>query len=220
MHFIINFHGIGAPVRAFEYGEEPYWISRDFFTDILDMLQRQPRPFAISFDDGNNSDYAIAVPELQQRRLKADFFVLAGKLNQPGYLTSDQVRIIDNDDLFTIGSHGLHHQPWPDLDKDEMQREITASRAILSDLCNRPIVDAGLPFGRYNRNVMRSLQNAGYKRIYSSDGGQRVITTNPIPRFSVRNDTALSDLADTLNNSAHISQRIRNEVKARIKALI
>lgn len=217
MNFILNFHGIGEPGREYEYGEHPYWIDATRFCEVLDLVAKLPQTVEITFDDGNASDYAIAVPELRRRQIKARFFVLAGKLDKPAALTRDEVRAIDADSLFSIGSHGLTHRIWPDLSEVERTEEVEQSRAILSELCTRPIDEAGLPFGRYDRATMKALAKAGYTRVYSSDGGPRLTGLMPIPRMSVRNDMTLSEIESAITNHGAMA-RIKAELRSSIKA--
>ncbi|MHA7820212.1 MAG: polysaccharide deacetylase family protein [Erythrobacter sp.] len=219
MSFVLNFHGIGSAKRPYEEGEEPYWIDEETFSACLDIAGASKVPVEITFDDGNDSDYLIAVPELRKRGLKATFFVLAGKLDKPGYLTSEQVREIDADPLFSIGSHGMDHQPWPLLGDDELLRETVRSQHILEELCGRRIDAAGLPFGRYDRRVMRRLANQGYTTIYSSDGSPRLGSGTPIPRFSMRTDTQLAQLASRIEASRGFVSRLRRELTSRLKSL-
>ena len=219
MTFIINFHGIGEAKRPYEEGEKPYWISVDSFRAILDLAAAQDMPIGLSFDDGNDSDYLYAVPELQKRGLSADFFVLAGKIDKTGYLSAQQIAAIDNDPLFAIGSHGMDHQPWPLQDDAALMREIAQSQAILSQICGRSIESAGLPFGRYDRRVMAALKKSGYKIVYSSDGGPRLRRAMPIPRFSVRNDTKIEALAQMISKWQSMAQVIKTEMRVSLKAL-
>ena len=46
----------------------------------------------ITFDDGNVSDLTIALPELLKNGLRAEFFVCAGRLNDPNYLDEAGIR--------------------------------------------------------------------------------------------------------------------------------
>lgn len=219
MRFVLNFHGIGKVKRVYEEGEEPYWISCDQFSACLDLAEECRADCAITFDDGNDSDYEIAVPELRKRGLAATFFVLAGKLDQPGYLTSEQVSAIDAEPNCSIGSHGMDHQAWPDLNDPQLERELAASKEILSKLCNRPVEEVGLPFGRYDRRTLLRLREHGYRIIYSSDGSPRLGNSNPIPRYSVRKDTDLRALAQIMRNAGALLPRIKREATARLKAL-
>ena len=84
------------PARALAPGEADYWIGVDRFLDVLDRISGHPdrERLFITFDDGNISDLAIAVPELQRRGLRAEFFVLTGRIGQPGSLDADDIRAL------------------------------------------------------------------------------------------------------------------------------
>src|SRR5918911_1100678 len=92
---IVNlcFHGIGQPERALEPDEAQYWIDVDRFESLLDEAARNPS-VQLAFDDGNASDVAVALPALVARGLTASFFVIAGRLGQPGSLTVAGVRAL------------------------------------------------------------------------------------------------------------------------------
>ena len=218
MTFILNFHGLGKCARAFEEGEEAYWLDAGRFEQCLDMVTKSTAPVLLTFDDGNASDHDIALPILQQRGLGAEFFVLAGKIGQPGYLTAEQVRAIDAVQNCNIGSHGLHHRAWPDLDDADLRAEIFESKAMLEAIVGHGINAAGLPFGRYDRRVLRALRQAGYTGAYSSDGGPRLRASWPTPRFSVRVDTDIAELAEMIRTSGSWLKRLRTELRAGIKS--
>ena len=116
MTAVVNlcFHGIGTPARDTEPGEDAYWISTDLYRRVLDVVAEDPH-VRISFDDGNASDVEIGLPGLVERGLTATFFVLAGRLDQPGSLAVDDVRALATAGM-RIGSHGMDHRPWRGLD--------------------------------------------------------------------------------------------------------
>lgn len=216
---ILNFHGIGKPRRPFEHGEEPYWVSETKFSAVLDLVEASKMEIGLTFDDGNETDWLIAVPQLKKRSLSAQFFVIAGLLNEFGYLSEDQVAQIDSNRLFTIGSHGLYHRPWTDITVSELNKELQESQKLLSKICNRPITQAGLPFGKYDRTVLRQATEFGYERIYSSDGAPRYRGANPVPRFSLRSDTSLAFVDKLIRKYESFASRIGSELRATIKSL-
>lgn len=168
----IIFHGIGTPARTLEPGEAPYWISTAAFEALLDRLLAHPEPgrFRLSFDDGNASDHDIALPRLTARGLRADFFVLSGRIGQPGSLDAAQIAALQAAGM-TIGSHGTLHRNWSTLDAGELTAELSQSRAVLQSLCGQPVTTAGIPFGGYDAKVLAALRQAGYLAAYSSDRG-------------------------------------------------
>jgi len=182
----IIFHGIGAPGRDLEPGEAPYWISTDRLERILDQVQAAPRPdlIQLSFDDGNASDHDIALPRLLERKLAADFFVLSGRIGQPGSLSADQIRAL-RDAGMGVGSHGIAHVKWPALAAADLSHELTRSKQDIETILDRPVDLAGIPFGAWDGRVLRALHGAGYRAAYSSDRGAMDPTAFLRPRTSI-----------------------------------
>lgn len=187
----VCFHGIGAPARVLEPGEAPYWISEGSYLDILDVLADDPR-VRISFDDANVSDVLIGLPGLLERRLRATFFVLAGRLDRPGSLRAADVRELASHGM-GIGTHGMDHRPWRGLDAASRRRELEDARRVIREVSGQPVTEAALPLGRYDRDLLGHLRALGYTAVHTSDrrwarGGDWLQ-----PRFSVRDgDTAAS----------------------------
>src|SRR2546422_768176 len=77
----------------------------------------------LHFDDGNASDLTTVLPALLARGLAATFFLPVGLLGRPGFLELQHASELADAGM-TIGSHGLHHRPWPTLSPDELDDEI------------------------------------------------------------------------------------------------
>jgi peptidoglycan/xylan/chitin deacetylase (PgdA/CDA1 family) len=219
MAFIINLHGVGVPPRACEIDEQPYWITREKFNELIEFAA-QPKYRArvgLTFDDGNLSDYAIAAPELRRRGLRASFYVLAGRIGQHGYLSKTQVCELSTEG-FEIGSHGLDHVVWTKASDTALTREIGDSRAILEDLTGRVVCSVAIPFGLYDRRVLWEIRRHGYQNVFSSDGGPRLTVAPPIPRYTVRRDVDLATLARLMHKSGGFLARTWTEARVRVKA--
>ena len=218
--FIMNFHGLGEPTRALETGEADCWLTTVAYLQTLNMIAAHPLRAAIgvTFDDGNLSDLSIGAEPLLERGLTAVFFVLAGKLGQTGYLARADVRELSRLG-FGIGTHGLNHVRWDELDRIALDEEITGSRRILEDVIGAPVADAGLPFGGYNRRVLQALTRLQFARVYSSDGRPRLSGYMPIPQFSIRRQLSVSQVRAQLDNGLRVASRLRVEVRAIVKSL-
>jgi peptidoglycan/xylan/chitin deacetylase (PgdA/CDA1 family) len=167
--YILTFHGLGNPERDLPEGEGNFWLDKSFFEAILDRVKERP-DVRITFDDSNSSDFRIALPALSRRRLRAAFFVVSERIDQPGFLTSEEVRTLANSGM-AIGSHGKRHRRWAWLNPGELYEELNESRAKLESLLGQKVREAACPFGSYNRAVFRGLRAAGYEGVYTSDGG-------------------------------------------------
>lgn len=166
---VVNFHGVGDPLRAFAPGEDAVWLTRAAFEAALDVVA--PRAdVRITIDDGNVSDLTIAVPALHARRLTATFFLPAGLLGRPGFLDAAQARELADAGM-TVGSHGMLHRAWTGVSQDELDREIVGARDQLEQILGRPVREAACPFGAYDHRALRALRLAGFERVFTSDRG-------------------------------------------------
>lgn len=209
----IIFHGIGTPGRQIPDDEANYWISTPHFEAVLDRVAALPDPgrIRISFDDGNASDYHIALPRLLDRGLTADFFVLTGRLDSAGSLSTAEVRALQAAGM-RIGSHGIAHLPWARLPAPELETELTASRLRLTAICGRPVTEAGIPFGNYDARVLRALERTGYSAAYSSDGGWMDERAFLRPRTSITDDTDEEALEAILAGQMPPMRRLRRSL--------
>jgi peptidoglycan/xylan/chitin deacetylase (PgdA/CDA1 family) len=195
----ITFHGIGDPVRPIDEDEAEVWLPVDWLETVVGAADEQVQ---ITFDDGNASDLERALPVLTSAGRKATFFVLAGRLGEPGYLHPDGVGALQAAGM-TIGSHGLHHRPWRRLDDAELRRELVESRRILEDIIGQPVQDAACPFGSYDRRVVAAVRRAGYRHVYTSDGGAARTGTSPMPRTTIDRRRPLPEWTALVETPSH-----------------
>jgi peptidoglycan/xylan/chitin deacetylase (PgdA/CDA1 family) len=165
----LTFHGIGEPPAAVGVAERDVWLSEADFAASLDAIRTLPEA-TVSFDDGNSSDLQIALPALRERGISATFFVVAGRLGEPGYLSAADLRTL-RDEGMTIGLHGMHHQGWRGLSDDDLDEEISVARRRLEDAAGARLDAAACPFGAYDRRVLARLRRAGFAAVFTSDGG-------------------------------------------------
>jgi peptidoglycan/xylan/chitin deacetylase (PgdA/CDA1 family) len=191
------FHGVGVPDRELEPGEAPYWISADLFHAVLDEVAGRD-DVRLSFDDSNASDVEIGLPGLLDRGLRATFFVLAGRFGSPGSLDEEQVRLLVDSGM-GVGTHGMDHVPWRGLDESGRQRELVVARDRIRAVTGRPVDEAALPLGRYDRELLRELRRQGYDAVHTSDRAHARAGAWLQPRFSVvGTDTVAGLRADAL----------------------
>lgn len=211
----VSFHGIGSPGPEREPGEHDYWVGRDSFLRILDECATHPR-VRLSFDDGNESDAAIALPALLERGLTAEFFVLAGRLDTPGNLSAESVRTLIEAGM-GVGTHGLGHRQWNRLSPAELPGELEEARDLIAKVAGRPVERAACPFGAYDRRVLHRLRALGYTRVYTSDRRRCAEDDWFQPRFSVRAiDTAASIRAE-ITAPHDLGRRIRDTAVGAVK---
>jgi peptidoglycan/xylan/chitin deacetylase (PgdA/CDA1 family) len=137
----LTFHGIGEPPATVDVAERDVWLSE--------------------------ADFAAS---LRERGISATFFVVAGRLDEPGYLAAGDLRTLREEGM-TIGLHGMHHQRWRGLSDDDLDEEISVARRRLEGAAGGPLDAAACPFGAYDRRVLFRLRRAGFAAVFTSDGG-------------------------------------------------
>jgi peptidoglycan/xylan/chitin deacetylase (PgdA/CDA1 family) len=213
--FNLCFHGIGMPERPLEKDEANYWVEPDQFAHLLDAIRLYPS-IHITFDDGNASDFTHALPALLRNDLTATFFVVAARLDQPGSLTSENVRELVRAGM-TVGSHGLAHRPWRTVDDEALQAEMAASR-LIADVAGVPVREAACPFGSYDRRVLAALRRHGFSRVYTVDEGHARKDAWLQTRYTIRRHDTPGDVERLVRperrlSSSYLTRRTKMFVK-------
>ena len=124
--------------------------------DDLDRPASEPKSLLITFDDGHESDFVVAAPELARRNLHAIFFVVWSYLGRAGYLSRDQVLAL-RADRFEIGSHGLTHTRLTQISPAEAARWLVNVHAFdPSGIKSGAVGDATVTINRMDSHA-RSL---------------------------------------------------------------
>jgi peptidoglycan/xylan/chitin deacetylase (PgdA/CDA1 family) len=169
----LAFHGIGEPSRPLEPGEERYWLSEAMFERVLDAVEaaeRRGRRIRLTFDDGNKSDVTHALPILARRGLSASFFIIAGRIDQPGSLSAADLAMLKEHGM-DLGTHGRTHIPWTRLTTAELRDELEQSCAAIAAATGDPVREASFPLGAYRRRVLSVLRAFDFDHVYSVAGG-------------------------------------------------
>lgn len=213
----VCFHGIGAPSRPLEPGEGAYWVSVDDYRAILDVLAARA-DVRISFDDGNWSDVAHALPSLLARGLTATFFVATGRLGRPGSLDDDAVRHLARSGM-RIGTHGMRHTSWRRLDAASAHLELVEARSRLADLVEQPVDQAALPLGQYDRGTLSRLRRLGYRRVFTSDRTKAVEDAWLQARYSVRSSDGPAGVERDMLAPQSVGRRLERAATIVVKRL-
>ncbi|MDJ0347580.1 polysaccharide deacetylase family protein [Streptomyces sp. H10-C2] len=208
-------HGIGAPSRALDPGEDGTWVTVEQFEQVLDAVRRRDA-VRITFDDGNLSDVEIGLPRLLERGLRAEFFVLAGLLGEPGRVSVDDVQTL-LDAGMRIGSHGWAHRDWRRVDHPQAVEEMIEAPRLLSDLIGNPVTRVAIPFGSYDRRVLTRLRGAGASQVYTSDGGPARSDSWLQARTSLRHDIDAQWTTDVLAGQPGLRRSARRTAARMVK---
>jgi peptidoglycan/xylan/chitin deacetylase (PgdA/CDA1 family) len=196
----------GRPLVQSEPGYERYILREATFRSQIDWLRKNgwrglnvsealsstaEKSVAITFDDGCETDLLAAAPILREAGFYSTFYVTAGFLGQPGYLSTAQLRELSFSG-FEIGCHSMTHAYLNDLDLQRLHSEIVTARSKLEDVIGSKVEHFSCPGGRYNETTLALAKQAGYRSFATS----RAYPNRPssdqfrLGRVAVMRDTA------------------------------
>ena len=214
----LTVHGVGkTTTRSLDPGEDQTWVTTSQLELVLDAAVGRA-DVRITFDDGNASDVEIALPRLVERGLRAEFFVLAGLLGTPDRLDRDGVRELLTAGM-SIGSHGWVHRDWRRIDDAQADEELGEAHRVLSGITGHEVTRVAIPFGSYDRHVLRRLRAANVTRAYTSDGGRARSEAWLQPRTSLRHDLNAEWVTRVLDRSPTPIQFARRTAARTVKRL-
>jgi peptidoglycan/xylan/chitin deacetylase (PgdA/CDA1 family) len=217
---ILDFHGVGPVPDGIGSEERNYWCEEDRFKSILDSVCTLSAqiPIEITFDDGNISDAVVALPALVDRGLTASFFVCAGRIGLSGYLDkSAMIDIISSN--MDIGSHGWGHVDWRRVDDKMLDVEIDEAPQKIADTIGCAIAKLSIPFGSYDRRVVRRLRRSEAKTVFTSDGGRAPLPGWMLPREAYKTSWDNRTLPEMVTRPSSMRASIRRSVVSLIKRL-
>lgn len=131
----------------------------------------------LTFDDGLISDYSEAFPALQDRGIKATFFITAENIGKPGYMSQSQIIELARYGM-EIASHGLQHRYLVNLSESDARREIQDSREALQQLLGKPVTSFAPVGGHYMSWMIGFSRDVGYRAFATMIPGR---TSNSQP---------------------------------------
>jgi peptidoglycan/xylan/chitin deacetylase (PgdA/CDA1 family) len=212
---VLNLHGLGNPPRALPLSEQRVWLGQASFESMLDYVQAEDQVW-LTFDDSNESDYTIALPALQRRGMKAQFFIVVDRVGQPGYLSRGHLGALVAAGM-SIGNHGMRHRPWVGLSDAALHEETVEARDRLEQMAGVSVEHASCPFGSYNRRVIRKLRGAGYTRLYTSDGGPSCEDGWLVPRTTMEATWDMSNFQAVLLDRRSTISKVWRQMKRLLK---
>ena len=110
---------------------------------------------SLTFDDGNPSDYTLAVPALNKRGFKGSFFIITDRIDNAAWdeSTWDEWRDVSNQG-HEIGSHTKTHPHLTQLSLTRLEEEIGEPKAVIdAQIITQKCLTFVYPFGEYNDNA-------------------------------------------------------------------
>ena len=142
-------------------------ISLDELQTVIN--QNSGKKFAIiTFDDVPNDMYEHAYPYLREKGIPFTAFITTSFIDQPGYLSTEQLQVLNEEPLCTIGAHTKTH-PLLRFNSDKLS-EIAIGGDDLEQIIGKKIEYFAYPFGSLfstDHNSIR-IANSRYKYSFST----------------------------------------------------
>jgi peptidoglycan/xylan/chitin deacetylase (PgdA/CDA1 family) len=144
--------------------------------DLQAGAKPPPKTFAITFDDGWDDGYTYAFPILAQRSFVATYFVIAGRIDQSGFLTSAhlQALVAGGDE---IGDHTMSHFNLTGGSAATRQYEVDAAAARIAQVTGRWPESLAYPGGHENPQAVAAVAACQELQIAVIEGP--VVTVKP-----------------------------------------
>jgi peptidoglycan/xylan/chitin deacetylase (PgdA/CDA1 family) len=144
--------------------------------DVADSLEPTVRHVAVTFDDGSETVFTNAFPELEKRGIRFTVFMITGMLGQPvsweqtpeRLMSADELRTLCKSELVTIGSHTVSHLLLPRMAEASARAELHNSKIQLEALLQREATLFCFPYGGFTDDLVNWCREAGYKRVFTA----------------------------------------------------
>ncbi len=236
MSVVLMYHGLydGEDTSRIDAEDLPYAVSKHNFVQQLDRMQNKSvglldekagemPEVVITFDDGHISNFDIAMPLLAERGLSAYLFITGDYVGKRAHFchASHLKKIAENGNV--IGSHGMTHRFFDDLDDEQAECELRQSMQQLSDQCGQPVQSISYPGGRYNNRTLELSRQSGYAQIFGSEVGtlkQSDLTAiPPLSRVAIRRGTTLDEFDRIINadTAYYAMAKTKHKAKSLVK---
>ena len=216
---ILNYHAIAEDVhKDIPVANAIYEVNKSNFIAQLELLKKHnievcsladlnkvelpAFSVAITFDDGNSSDYSVAFPLLKEYGFAASFFPVVASINNHNLTEEQLIELSENN--FTIGSHGFRHIDLTTLSVDDQLKEFTNSKRTLEEKIGKQVTLFSAPFGKINKKSVSLARESGYSQILTTNF--KLNNANPSPfvlhRWSVKKSTSLTEFENIIQNNS------------------
>lgn len=179
---VIYYHAIDAAQRSrfARQMDDLLRLTRPVSAGVAALPGSEAHYAAVTFDDGFISVLENALPELEQRKIPATFFVPTGCFGGPPawvkpdaparqqrVLTVEQLVALRAHPILEVASHSISHPNFLKLDPGQARRELAESKARLESILGHKVPLFSFPHGKCDAQTIALARSVGYERVFT-----------------------------------------------------
>ena len=157
-----------------------YLASSAYSTITVDQIaqalknhqQLPPKSIIITMDDGYQDQFTYAFPIIQKYHLTVNLMIPTGLLNNPDYMSWDQLKQMSGSGLAHAYDHTYSHANLGAVDAEKLKFEVMTGKKQLEEKLGKPINIFAYPYGSENNTVINFLTTNGFIAALSTIPGQ------------------------------------------------
>ena len=158
----------------------PKDLKKNFHTPKIE------KKILITIDDAFSSFYEIAWPYLKKEKIPFILFVSTKSVGKNGYMTWNQIKELEKENMVHIGNHSHTHNYLVDLTHENFVSDINTSSLIFEEKLGYNPIFFSYPFGEYSALIKKYISK-NFKFSFGQHSG--VIDINKdrheLPRFPI-----------------------------------
>jgi peptidoglycan/xylan/chitin deacetylase (PgdA/CDA1 family) len=141
----------------------------------------------LTIDDAFESFYVNAWPVLKRKKIPFVLFVSTREIGKSGYMSWDQIKEVEENDLVTIGNHSHSHDYLIDWKDNKIKSDLDLSIKIFKKEIGYSPKIFSYPFGEYSINLKNIVKNLNFKYAFGQHSGVIDKTKDllELPRFPI-----------------------------------
>ena len=160
-------------------------INFNEFKNIMEQKSFSEKSILLTIDDGFLSFYENAWPIFKENKIPFILFINTENVGSRGYMDWKQLKEIAEFKFAKIGNHSHSHEYLLNMKKNEIIDDIKTSIQILKKNLNIEPDIFSYPFGEYDTDLMKIVENLGFKYAVGQHSGVINFSSNnyELPRF-------------------------------------
>lgn len=131
-----------------------------------------PKPIVITMDDGYKDNFEYAFPVVQKYGLVANIMIPTGLMENPGWLTWNDLKTMVDSGRFFAYDHTWSHVALAGASDEKIQTEVMTAKKQLEDHLGKTVNVFAYPYGSENSKAVDILRQNGFSAAFSTIPGK------------------------------------------------